>query len=141
MWRPKPMAPKTMPNQPMVWYGCALRSKLTKTTYCKDTCSPNSVCVKDPVQFGKARYTADHRFQSQGRGLPRPLVASRVLLLPPVAFRGLLCVFFLFACFGCFASIVFLALLDLNALLDLLLVLLDARLVGLACLYCLFCSF
>ena len=129
------MALKMMPNQPMVCYGCALRSKLTNSTYCKDTCSPNSVCVKGPVEFGKARYTADHRFQSRGRGLPRPPVASRGLLLPPVASRGLLCVLYLFACFGGFACFLFLALLDLNALLDLLLVLLDACRVCFACLY------
>ena len=59
-------------------------------------------------------------------------MASRGLLLPPVASRGLLCVLYLFACV---ASLVFLALLDLNALLDLLLVLLDACLVCFACLY------
>ena len=136
MCRPKPMALKTMPNKPVVCYGCVLqsKSKQTNSTYCKDTCSPNSVCVKDPVQFGKARYTADHRFQSRGRGLPRPPVASRGLVSLPVATRGLLCVFYLFACFGCFAGMFFPALLDLNAWLDLLLILLDACLVRFACL-------
>ncbi len=122
-----------------------MRAKLTNSTYCKDTCSPISVCVKGLVEF--ARYTADHRFQSRGRGLPRPPVASRGLLLPPGASHELLCVLFLCACFRCFASLVFLALLDLNALLDLLPVLLDACIVLLCililmillCLLCLRC--